>query len=268
MNRHPHPHATSSLKPTPTSPRALRTLPRAPPLTCWARRTRAVIRSASSPSRESSPRSLSPPTAHHQHCTVTTLTHTQPHSPTLTHQCISTERLYPSVRHQFVHNYPHRRQPTRKSPPPTTQQCLTAFLQHTPIRLIPNPHAQVLLPPTRSIAMAKNRLERMPCGGGSPLAHALNQAAQVGMTAQKSGDVGEVLVVCISDGRANVPLSVSVGESRWAGPGVDRCVLVITRGSPHTCTSPSPSPPPLSSSPSRSPYLTYSLTAGPHPPRS
>lgn len=226
----PHPS-----NPTPTSPRALRTLPRALPLTCWARRTRAVIRSASSPSRESSPRSLSPPTAHHQHCTVITLTHTQP----LTH-------THPPM-HQHRAPSPISEAPTRtprKSPPPTTQQCLTTFLQHTPIRLIPNPHAQVLLPPTRSIAMAKNRLERMPCGGGSPLAHALNQAAQVGMTAQKSGDVGEVLVVCISDGRANVPLSVSVGESRWAGPGVDGCVLVITRGSPHTCTSPSPSPAP------------------------
>jgi len=73
-------------------------------------------------------------------------------------------------------------------------------------------YAQVVLPPTRSIAMAKDRLERMPCGGGSPLAHALNMAALTGMNAQKTGDVGEVLVVCISDGRANVPLSTSYGE--------------------------------------------------------
>ena len=43
------------------------------------------------------------------------------------------------------------------------------------------------------------------------------------MNAQKSGDVGEVLVVCISDGRANVPLSVSVGEGPVEGaPPVDK----------------------------------------------
>ena len=73
--------------------------------------------------------------------------------------------------------------------------------------------AEVQLPPTRSVTAASRRLARLPCGGGSPLAHGLALAVRVGEHARRAKEVGEILVVVISDGKANVGLSHSLASS-------------------------------------------------------
>ena len=62
--------------------------------------------------------------------------------------------------------------------------------------------ADVLLPPTRALARARKLLASLPCGGGTPLAMAIDTAITAGVAARRAGTLP--VIVFLTDGRANV----------------------------------------------------------------
>ena len=73
--------------------------------------------------------------------------------------------------------------------------------------------AEVLLPPSRSILRARQALDTLTIGGGTPLSAALACSLELARraTLQKQG---EILLLLFTDGHANVPLTANVPDDR------------------------------------------------------
>jgi magnesium chelatase subunit D len=72
--------------------------------------------------------------------------------------------------------------------------------------------ADVLLPPTRSLARAKRSLAGLPGGGGTPLASAIEAATALADAARRKGQTPSVIV--LTDGRANIARDGTAGRPK------------------------------------------------------
>jgi magnesium chelatase subunit D len=75
--------------------------------------------------------------------------------------------------------------------------------------------AELLLPPSQSVELAKRALDVLPTGGGTPLAAALLAAYQVAEQARSRG-IHRTTLVLITDGRPNVPLRLDPSHDKQA----------------------------------------------------
>ena len=72
--------------------------------------------------------------------------------------------------------------------------------------------AEVLLPPTRSLARAKRSLAGLPGGGGTPLANAIDAAGAMADQIRRKGETP--ILVLLTDAKANIARDGSPGRSR------------------------------------------------------
>jgi len=72
--------------------------------------------------------------------------------------------------------------------------------------------ADIALPPTRALARARRLLAAMPGGGGTPLAQALDAAAELADSVSRKGQTP--LVVLLTDGKANIDRAGAPGRAR------------------------------------------------------
>jgi magnesium chelatase subunit D len=79
--------------------------------------------------------------------------------------------------------------------------------------------AELILPPTRSLARAKRCVVALPAGGGTPLAAAVDAARELALVAQRRGEAPTIVI--LTDGHANISLDGIAGRERAEKDALD-----------------------------------------------
>lgn len=102
--------------------------------------------------------------------------------------------------------------------------------------------AEVVLPPTRSLARARRLLSDMVGGGGTPLAHGLELALHLALSERAKGRTPRLLI--LTDGRANIARDGSAGRDQAGADALAVATQIRSFGlrAVHIDTSPRPRP--------------------------
>jgi magnesium chelatase subunit D len=88
--------------------------------------------------------------------------------------------------------------------------------------------AELILPPTRSLARAKRSLAGLPGGGGTPLAHAIDAAILLADQLRKKGETP--IVVLLTDGKGNIARDGRPGRAQAAADALAAATEMRLRG--------------------------------------
>ncbi len=105
-----------------------------------------------------------------------------------------------------------------------------AYVRRTQVALIAfrGEAAQLLLPPTRSLARARRELAELTGGGATPLASALETAAALGVAERAKGRTP--LLVIMTDGRGNIALDGAAFRTRAEQDALNACRRIRAAG--------------------------------------
>ena len=88
--------------------------------------------------------------------------------------------------------------------------------------------AELILPPTRSLARAKRSLASLPGGGGTPLAHAIDASMLLADQLRKKGETP--IVVMLTDGKGNIARDGRPGRAQAAADALSAAAEMRLKG--------------------------------------